>query len=143
MRKFRRGNLPLSALRTFEVAARRLSFKDAAEELCVSTTTVSNQIRRLEKDLNCKFFIRRTRAVDLTDEGRKLSAVLTRTFNEVGHELDRLIAPKAQRITLAVGPVFGARWMIPRLGRFRADKKHDALRTPLSEIGHPLNGTHT
>ena len=39
-------NLPLAALRTFEAAARQLSFKHAAEELCVSATTVSNQIRR-------------------------------------------------------------------------------------------------
>ena len=43
--------LPLTALWTFEVAARLLSFKGAADELCVSATTVSNQIRHLEKVL--------------------------------------------------------------------------------------------
>lgn len=53
--------LPLTALRAFEVAARRLSFKDAADELCVSATTVSNQIRELERDWRCKLFIRKTR----------------------------------------------------------------------------------
>ncbi len=128
VRNIKRSNLPLTALRTFEVAARRLSFKDAAEELCVSATTVSNQIRRLEKDLKCNLFVRRARAVDLTDEGKVLSGVLTRTFNEVSHELVRLITPKAQRITLAIGPVFGARWMIPRLGRFREDNPNIDLK---------------
>ncbi|KIC20371.1 LysR substrate-binding domain-containing protein [Leisingera sp. ANG-Vp] len=121
MDEIKRSNLPLSALRTFEAAARRLSFKDAADELCVSATTVSNQIRRLEKELNCQLFIRRTRAVDLTDEGRSLSIALTRSFDDITRELERMITPRGQRVTLAVGPVFGARWMIPRLARFRAD----------------------
>ena len=80
--------LPLTALRTFEVAARRLSFKDAAEELCVSATTVSNQIRELERDWRCKLFIRKTRAVVLTDEGRSLSRVLTKAFNDIRAEVE-------------------------------------------------------
>ncbi|MEP4038032.1 LysR substrate-binding domain-containing protein [Pseudophaeobacter sp.] len=128
MSTIRRSNLPLSALRTFEVAARHLSFKLAADELCVSATTVSNQIRRLEKDLNCKLFIRRTRAVDLTEAGHSLSQVLTRSLNEVSQELARLTASEVQKVTLAVGPVFGARWMIPRLARFRKDNPNIDLK---------------
>ena len=69
--------LPLTALRTFEAAARHLSFKQAADELCVSATTVSNQIRQLEKDWNCKLFHRHTRAVSLTEKGQSLATVLT------------------------------------------------------------------
>lgn len=113
-------NLPLTALRTFEVAARRLSFKDAADELCVSATTVSNQIRRLEADWNCKLFIRQTRAVVLTDEGRSLSQVVTRAFDDIRAEVETHMNPARKVVTLAVGPIFGSRWLVPRLARFRA-----------------------
>lgn len=118
-------HLPLTALRTFEVAARRLSFKDAADELCVSATTVSNQIRQLEADWNCKLFIRKTRAVMLTDEGRSLSQVLTKAFDDIRAEVavrkntERKSGRKS--VTLAVGPIFGARWLVPRLEQFRLD----------------------
>lgn len=112
--------LPLTALRTFEAAARRLSFKDAADELCVSATTVSNQIRQLERDWGVQLFVRKTRAVVLTDAGRSLAGVLARAFSEIRDEIDAHIQTPAKSVALAVGPIFGARWLIPRLGRFRA-----------------------
>ncbi|MCR9152454.1 MAG: LysR substrate-binding domain-containing protein [Rhodobacteraceae bacterium] len=114
-------NLQLNALRTFEAAARRLSFKEAADELCVSATTVSNQIRRLERDLGCQLFVRKTRAVLLTDAGRSLAKVLTRSLEDIRAEVERHSASRRRRVSLAVGPIFGARWMIPRFDRFRAD----------------------
>ncbi len=113
------GKLPLTALRTFEAAARRLSFKDAADELCVSATTVSNQIRELERDWGCQLFIRKTRAVVLTDAGRSLSKVVGRAFAEIRAEIDLRIAPAAKAVTLAVGPIFGSRWLVPRLSDFQ------------------------
>lgn len=113
--------LPLTALRTFEVAARRLSFKDAADELCVSATTVSNQIRELERDWDCKLFIRKTRAVVLTDEGRSLSSVLTTAFGDIRAEIEARGQSSRKTVTLAVGPIFGSRWLVPRLAQFRRD----------------------
>jgi LysR family glycine cleavage system transcriptional activator len=113
--------LPLTALRTFEVAARRLSFKHAAEELCVSATTVSNQIRELERDWGFKLFIRKTRAVVLTDEGRSLSDVLTKAFDDIRTEVEARGQSTRKGVSLAVGPIFGARWLVPRLAQFRRD----------------------
>lgn len=127
----RARNLPLTALRTFEVAARRLSFKDAADELCVSATTVSNQIRQLEADWNCKLFIRKTRAVVLTDEGRSLSRVVTRAFDDIRAEVEVHMNPNRKSVTLAVGPIFGSRWLVPRLERFR--KKYPRIDLVLDE----------
>jgi LysR family glycine cleavage system transcriptional activator len=111
-------NLPLTALRTFETAARHLSFKLAAEELCVSATTVSNQIRRLEQDLGCQLFVRKTRAVILTDAGRSLSEVLSRSLEDIRAEVETHLRAPRKSVSLAVGPIFGSRWMIPRLDRF-------------------------
>ncbi len=112
--------LPLTALRTFEAAARRLSFKDAADELCVSATTVSNQIRQLERDWGVQLFVRKTRAVVLTDAGRSLAGVIAKAFLEIREEIEAHIHMPAKTVALAVGPIFGARWLIPRLGDFRA-----------------------
>lgn len=110
--------LPLTSLRTFEAAARHLSFKDAAEELCVTATTVSNQIRGLEKDWNCKLFHRHTRAVSLTEQGLSLSAVLTSAFADIHAEIDKHVLQARRTVTIAVGPIFGSRWLGPRLTRF-------------------------
>jgi LysR family glycine cleavage system transcriptional activator len=119
MRSLRR--LPLTALRTFESAARHLSFKDAAEELCVSTTTVSNQIRQLEKDWGFKLFYRHTRAVSLTERGEAIAPVITKAFEDIREEMERHIVAPRRRISIAVGPIFGARWLGPRLARFSRD----------------------
>lgn len=124
-------NLPLTALRTFEVAARRLSFKEAADELCVSATTVSNQIRQLEADWQCKLFIRKTRAVVLTDEGRSLSQVVTRAFDDIRAEVEVHMNQGRKTVTLAVGPIFGSRWLVPRLERFR--KTHPGIDLVLND----------
>ena len=113
-----RARLPLTALRSFEAAARLLSFKAAAEELRVTPTSVSNQIRQLEADWGCPLFIRQTRRVVLTDAGRSLSRVLSRAFDDIRTEVDAHITTNRKTVTLAVGPIFGSRWLIPRLSRF-------------------------
>lgn len=113
-----RVRLPLTALRTFEAAARRLSFKDAAEELHVSATTVSNQIRHLEREWGCLLFVRKTRQVVLTDAGRSLARVVSRAFDDIRTEVEAHISTLRKTVTLAVGPIFGSRWLIPRLSRF-------------------------
>lgn len=113
-----RLRLPLTALRSFESAARLLSFKAAAEELGVTPTSVSNQIRQLESDWGCQLFVRKTRRVVLTDAGRSLSQVMSRAFDEIRTEVESHITKTRRTVTLAVGPIFGSRWLIPRLDRF-------------------------
>ena len=63
---------PLNALRTFEAAARHLSFTKAADELFVTQAAVSHQIRTLEEHLGTVLFRRMKRSLMLTDEGQAL-----------------------------------------------------------------------
>lgn len=114
-----RHRLPLTALRTFEAAARLQSFKRAAEELCVTATTVSNQVRALERDWNIALFERKPRQLLLTDAGRSLSQVVSQAFADISAEIETNINVSKKTITLAIGPAFGSRWLIPRLNRFR------------------------
>lgn len=119
--------LPLTALRTFEAAARQQSFKQAAEELFVTPATVSNQIRQLEKDWKCQLFIRRVRQVELTEAGLSLARVVSRAFDDIQAEISSQITLDRKTVTLAVGPIFASRWLIPRLSRFRRQQSNVEL----------------
>lgn len=61
---------PLNALRAFEVTARHLNFRLAAEELGVTQGAVAQHVRALEADLGVRLFDRLPRALALTDQGR-------------------------------------------------------------------------
>lgn len=115
--KYRR--LSLTALRTFEAAARLRSFKLAAEELHVTPTTVSNQIRQLERDWQCQLFIRKVRQLALTDTGKAIARVVGRAFDDIKSEIEIQVQIARKSVTLAVGPIFGSRWLGPRLEKFR------------------------
>lgn len=111
---------PLNALRTFEAAARHLSFVEAAEELCVSAAAVSHQIRMLEEHLGTPLFHRSSRSLSLTEAGATLVPEVREAFarlNNVTKELRR--REFAGPLTVGVAPSFAAKWLVPRLPRFR------------------------
>jgi LysR family glycine cleavage system transcriptional activator len=111
---------PLATLRAFEAAARHLSFKRAAQELAVTPTAVSHQIRLLEASLGVRLFERRTRQVALTAEGQGLYPVLRDGFDTFAAAIERIAARKARRIiTLTATMAFTAKWLVPRIASFR------------------------
>ena len=96
----RRHLLPLSALRAFEAAARLGSFKSAAEELAVTPTAVSHQIRALEAQTGLALFERQVRKVSLTDAGAQLYPVLHEGFDAFESALDRLMHARTRATAL-------------------------------------------
>ena len=114
-------NLPaLSALRVFEAAARRLSFKDAAEELNVTPTAVSHQIKHLEQSLGVALFERGPRRVSLTPAGRQLFPTLRDGFDSIERAIGQLMrAQSAQVARLSSTVAFMARLLAPRAASFR------------------------
>ena len=111
----------LPALRTFEAAARHQSFKNAAEELSVTPVAVTRQVKVLEQDLGLALFERQHRRVVLTDAGRALARELAQAFALIDRAV-RHSRLQAAGLTLRIGvdPIFGARWLAPRLDAFRA-----------------------
>ena len=111
---------PLTALRAFEAAARHLSFKTAAEELALTPTAVSHQVRLLEDSLATRLFRRRPRPLALTPAGASL-------FPAIRGGLDAFAAAIAevrqgiaqQRLRVTATNAFAARWLVPRLQRWR------------------------
>ncbi|WP_217474151.1 LysR substrate-binding domain-containing protein [Stutzerimonas stutzeri] len=113
------ATLPLTALRTFESAARLHSFKAAAEELAVTPTAVSHQIKTLESWLGVPLFHRLARGVRLTESGERLFGRVHGALLDIVQSVDQLRPhPSIGSLTLSTTPAFAALWLIPRLGRF-------------------------
>ncbi len=108
---------PFAAVRAFEAAARHKSFKKAAEELCLSPSAVSHQIRALETYLDTALFERRGSGMELTLTGRGYAGKLTGLLNSF-EETTRAVRDAGQRsFRVLCTPGFAARWLVPRLDR--------------------------
>ncbi len=118
--RLRKYPLPaLTQLHTFEAVARRLSFTAAANELCLTQSAVSRQIKSLETSLGRALFLRKHRAVELTLEGRQLLGAVTRGLDEIGRCVEEIRAVReAPQITVAASVAFSYFWLMPRLERF-------------------------
>ncbi len=82
----------LNGLRAFEAAARHLSFTLAAQELNVTQTAISHQIRRLEEELGIRLFIRQNRALAPTPQATRISPRIRAAFQDLRSATDRLAA---------------------------------------------------
>ncbi|NML16068.1 LysR substrate-binding domain-containing protein [Azohydromonas caseinilytica] len=109
---------PLHLLRTFEVAARHLSFTKAAQELHVTPAAVSQQIKALEEALGVALFQRLTRALRLSDAGAALLPGVSEAFGCLAAAVERVRAPVAATLELAAPPSFASHWLVPRLDDF-------------------------
>jgi LysR family glycine cleavage system transcriptional activator len=122
----RRTLPPLNALRAFEAAARLLSFKRAAAELHVTQGAISHQVRALEDALGVKLFVRLHRALRLTDAGAGYLPAVREAFDALDAATRALARRSARtRLRVSVLPSFGASWLVPKLGAFRA--KHPRI----------------
>lgn len=110
---------PLALLRTFEAVARHLSFTRAADELCITQSAVSHQVRQLEEHLDCRLFQRRNPGVALTKEGEDLLTGVTDGLARIRTAVQRVRAPRQVGVLTVAAPVsFATWWLVPRLGRF-------------------------
>jgi LysR family glycine cleavage system transcriptional activator len=114
-------NLPLSALRAFEAAARLGSFKAAAAELFVTPAAISQQVTTLETYLGMPLFERLNRAVRLTTTGAALAGELSSAFAQIQAALIAAAPAHAHArdtVVLSAVPSFASRWLVPRLDGF-------------------------
>jgi len=110
---------PFNALRAFETAARHLSFSRAAEELNVTASALSHQVKGLEDFLGMKLFHRRARGIELTEAGRLLYPGLSAGFAQIRQAVAALARASQDRVlVISAPPGFTAKWLAPRLYRF-------------------------
>ncbi len=112
---------PLKSLRYFASAARHLSFSKAADELHVTHSAISHQIKALEEHLDVKLFRRQGRGLRLTEAGQAYFPAVEESFNRLADASLKLSRRKtAGPLTVSCMPSFAARWLVPHLGDFRA-----------------------
>ena len=122
-----RHDLPkLELLRSFEAAARTLSFTLAANELFLTQSAVSRQIQQLEASVGADLFERQHRALALTDAGRTLQRAVVDSLERL-RDATLVIraslqpAMPARQVAVTCTPGFASLWLIPRLARFTAN----------------------
>ncbi|GMG86149.1 transcriptional regulator GcvA [Biformimicrobium ophioploci] len=126
---------PLNALRSFEAAARHCSFRDAADELCVSHSAISHQVKLLERYLGLELFLRKARSVELTRSGKLYYPILREAFEKISEGTESLLAPRRPKVlTLQLYSTFAIRWMIPRLSDFQRAHPDVSVRLTMSQI---------
>lgn len=129
---------PYATLRAFEAAARHLSFKKAAQELFVTPSAISQQIRQLEGHLGVPLFKRLTRALELTPAGQAMLPKVREGLGALSEAVGLVGKPATTHcpLTVSAPPSFSTRWLLPRLRRFaRANPEVDLrLRSRLEMI---------
>jgi LysR family glycine cleavage system transcriptional activator len=121
---------PLNSLRYFLAAAQTLSFKQAAEQLFVTQAAISQHIKTLETHLGVQLFIRGTRRVSLTEDGKRLIPFIQAGFDNFNQGV-ALLTEDANPDVLNVTVVesLSTRWLVPRLQFFQ--ERHPEIRVRL------------
>lgn len=116
---------PLTTLRGFEAAARHLSFTLAADELSVTQSAISRQVRQLERFLGVLLFKLLTRRVELTYEGQEYYQVIKDQFCNLERASERYrLRESSYVLTISALPTIASHWLMPRLHQFsQIDRK--------------------
>lgn len=124
---------PLNALRVFEAVARLGSFTRAGEEIGMTQTAVSYQIKLLEENIGEPLFLRRPRQISLTDTGALLAPKVTEAFDVLNEAMAEARGDTQTMLTISSVGTFAANWLARRLGSFQLDHPNMAVRLDTSE----------
>jgi LysR family glycine cleavage system transcriptional activator len=125
---------PLSALRVFDAAARLESVKGAADELRLTPSAVSHQLRNLEEHLGVSLLRRRSRGIELTEAGSLFAAHIATAFREIHHAVRVVRQDKESSVLrISTAPVFATELIMPNLHDFERRHPTIHLRLEMSE----------
>lgn len=130
----RQRPLSLGNLRAFEAVARRLSFSEAADELHVTQSAISRQIKGLEDELGAPLFSRGTRHVELTQSGTTLLRVVAPWLDRLDASVRQIRQSRGRRVVhLTTFPSFASLWLLPRIEAFQRDNPDLDIRVSASD----------
>ena len=131
---------PLNGLRAFEAVARHLNFTRAAEELNVTQSAVSHQVRNLEAFLGTALFTRAGGKLTLTPAGQTLLPDISEAFTAIQRAAASLRVANGERpLCLVTRPHFASRWLAPRLARLW--RRHPGFDLRIRHANHPADLT--
>jgi LysR family glycine cleavage system transcriptional activator len=112
--------LSLGNLRAFEAVARRLSFSEAADELFVTQSAISRQIKGLEEELGASLFVRGTRHVEMTQSGQALLRAVEASLPRIDASVRQIRQTRSRkRVSVSTFASFGSLWLLPRIEAFQ------------------------
>jgi LysR family glycine cleavage system transcriptional activator len=112
--------LAIGSLRTFEALARHLNFRATGEELHLTQSAVSRQIRGLEEEIGATLFVRGTRHVEITDAGTQLLRAVLPLLDRLDNTVRQIrSADGRKRVSVTTFASFASLWLIPRLNEFQ------------------------
>lgn len=124
---------PLNALRVFEAAARLGSFTRAGEELGMTQTAVSYQIKLIEENVGEPLFLRRPRQVQLTKTGQLLAPKVAEAFEILRDAMAGVRDEAETSLLIHSTPTFASQWLARHLGSFQLRHPNIAVRLTTSE----------
>lgn len=110
---------PLNALRVFEAVARLMNFTRAAEELGMTQTAVTYQIKLLEEFVGDTVFIRKPRALQLTEAGERLLPKVTEAFALLSEAMNDARQGIEETLEIQSPPTFASHWLSRHLADFQ------------------------
>ena len=135
MKPTRQRPLQLDHLRTFDAVARRLSFSAAANELHLTQSAISRQIKALEQDLGAPLFNRGTRRVELSVAGLTLRHTVTQLLDQLDRAVREIRGRGGRpRVNVSTFASFASLWLMPRLAAFQ--RAHPDFDIRLSATDH-------
>lgn len=130
---FQRQNIPnLNLLRIFEAAGRHLSFKAAAEELFVTPSAVSQQVKALEEQLGVALFLRKNRALEFTAIGKGYWLKIHLYIEGIHQTTSELIESGQKELAVSIMPPVANRVVLPNLNSFHQRHPNINLRIDAS-----------
>ena len=128
---------PFPAVRAFEAAARHQSFKAAAEELCVTQSAISHQVKGLEAFLGASLFHRKTQGVELTRCGADYFGDLNMILDHLNASTERIRGvDTAGPLSVRATPGFTTRWLLPRMDSFNS--AHPEIELEVTTTADPM-----
>jgi LysR family glycine cleavage system transcriptional activator len=126
--------LAVGNLRAFEAVARRLSFREAAEELFLTQSAISRQIKALEEEVGTALFLRGTRHVELTADGALLLRALVPALERLDAGVRQIRSARGRRVVnVTTFASFTSMWLIPRLEAYQRLRPDVDIRVSASD----------
>jgi LysR family glycine cleavage system transcriptional activator len=140
MKTLRQRPLQLDHLRTFDTVARRLSFSGAADELHLTQSAISRQIKALEQDLGAALFNRGTRRVELSAAGLTLRHTVTQMLDQLDRAVREIRGRGGRpRVSVSTFASFASLWLMPRLAAFQKANPDFDIRLSASDHLTPMD----
>ncbi|HEY2977740.1 MAG TPA: LysR family transcriptional regulator [Burkholderiaceae bacterium] len=140
MKTLRQRPLQLDQLRTFDAVARRLSFSAAADELHLTQSAISRQIKALEQELGAPLFNRGTRRVELSAAGLTLRHTVTQMIDQLDRAVREIRGRGSRpRVSVSTFASFASLWLMPRLAAFQKANPEFDIRLSATDHLTPLD----